>query len=147
MKTAPDVARTLSPGSLVEIRSETWLINAVERPIFDGSPTLVRVTGTTELVRGMEASFLTDLDEIIPVRPEDTRLVRDTSPNHRNGRLHNRRRRPPDCESGSGSPTTTPRSTSYSARWRPSGSSPPNYRRSSMRERNGSQPPSVPSLK
>lgn len=87
-KTPTEVARTLSPGSLVEIRGETWLINAVERPTFDGSPTLVRVTGTTELVRGTEASFLTDLDEIILVRPEDSRLVPDPSPNHRNGRLH-----------------------------------------------------------
>jgi len=78
----------LSPGSLVEIRGETWLIQGIDRPTFEGSPTLVRATGTTELVRGMEAAFLTDLDEIIPVNPEDTRLVRDDSPNHRNGRLH-----------------------------------------------------------
>lgn len=87
-KTSSEVVKTLSSGSLVEIRGETWLINAVEHPTFEGSPTLVRVTGTTELVRGTAAAFLTDLDEIIPVRPEDTHLVRDESPNHRNGRLH-----------------------------------------------------------
>lgn len=87
-QTSIEVVRTLSPGSLVEIRGETWLISAVERPTFEGSPTLVRVTGTTELVRGTEAAFLTDLDAIKPIRPEDTVLVRDESEHHRNARLH-----------------------------------------------------------
>ena len=87
-KTSSEVVRNLSPGALVEVRGATWLIQAIDRPTFDGSPAVVRVSGTSELVRGMDCTFLTDLDEINLVRPEDTKLVRDESPNHRNGRLH-----------------------------------------------------------
>ena len=48
----------------------------------------VRVTGTSELVRGKDAIFLSELDEIVELRPEDTELVHDPSPQYRRTRLY-----------------------------------------------------------
>lgn len=44
--------------------------------------------GLTELVRGHQAIFLDSLDEIQPLRPEDTRLVSDDSAGFRQTRLY-----------------------------------------------------------
>ncbi len=48
----------------------------------------VRVTGLSELVRNREAVFLTDLDVITPLQPEDTELVNDDSAGYRKSRLY-----------------------------------------------------------
>lgn len=77
----------LAPGMQVRIREEDWLITGVDRDRLGGTAA-VHVTGTSELVRGMEAAFLTDLDDIQVVDPAATQLVVDTSPMHRDARLH-----------------------------------------------------------
>jgi ERCC4-related helicase len=48
----------------------------------------VRVIGMSELVRNQERSFLTALDDIAEMRPEDTELVADSSPQFRRSRLY-----------------------------------------------------------
>lgn len=88
MKTTTATVDALSPGALVDIRGETWLVHTVERNAFQGGPVVIRATGTSELVRGMDAAFVSDLDTIELVRPEDTSLVPDTSGMYLNGRLH-----------------------------------------------------------
>lgn len=77
----------LAPGMQVRIRQEDWLVTGVDRDRLGGTAA-VHVTGTSELVRGMEAAFLTDLDDIQVVDPSTTQLVLDTSPMHRDARLH-----------------------------------------------------------
>lgn len=78
----------LAHGAHVRIRGEDWLVTHIQRNAFPGSPAIVRVVGTTELVAGVEAAFMTDLDDIDLVRPETTRLVADSSPMYLHGRLH-----------------------------------------------------------
>lgn len=48
----------------------------------------VHVVGLSELVRGKEAIFLTDLDRITELAPEATALVTDDSPQYRRTRLY-----------------------------------------------------------
>ena len=49
---------------------------------------MVRCTGTSSLVRDTEATFFTSLDRIEPLRPEDTVLVADETPNYAGARLY-----------------------------------------------------------
>ncbi len=75
------------PGSRVRIRGEEW---AVEKalPLPMGGYA-VHVQGVSELVRHHQAIFLTPLEkEIVPLRPEDTKLVMDTSPGYRQTLLY-----------------------------------------------------------
>ncbi|QEC47298.1 DEAD/DEAH box helicase [Baekduia soli] len=76
----------LAAGARVEVRDEDWLITRVQQTKADGL--LVRATGLSELVRDQEATFFTNLDDIKPLRPEDTTLVHDDSPGFRRGRLY-----------------------------------------------------------
>ena len=48
----------------------------------------MRVVGLSELVRGHEVVFLTELDKLAELRPEDTQLVDDDSPQYRRSRLY-----------------------------------------------------------
>jgi SNF2 family DNA or RNA helicase len=48
----------------------------------------VHVTGLSALVRNKQAIFLTELDEVIELLPEETRLVADPSPHYRRSRLY-----------------------------------------------------------
>ena len=60
----------------------------------------VRVVGMSELVQNQERIFLTSLDDIVELRPQDTALVADDSPRYRRSRLYLesllRRTPPPD---------------------------------------------------
>jgi ERCC4-related helicase len=76
----------IAPGAQVVVRDEEWLVRAVQQTPVDGK--LVRVIGASELVRDQEASFFTELDEVQPLRPEDTTLVLDPTPGFRRSRLH-----------------------------------------------------------
>ena len=79
-------SQTFAPGSRLLIRDEEWLVqNAL--PVNTGG-TAVRVTGLSELVRNQEAIFLTKLDKIEELKPEETRLVADDSPQYRRARLY-----------------------------------------------------------
>ena len=84
--TSPDLLPLIAAGSQVEVRDEEWLVRQVQQTPADGL--LVRCIGTSTLVRDTEASFFTNLDRIIPLRPEDTTLVQDDSPNFRTSRLY-----------------------------------------------------------
>ena len=83
----PDQALSLiAPGAQVVVRDEEWLVRAIEPTTADGVK--VRCVGTSTLVRDSEATFLTKLDNIEPLRPEDTTLVTDESPQFRASRLY-----------------------------------------------------------
>lgn len=75
-----------APGARVEIRDEEWVIRRVDRSIHQGYQ--LSCEGISELVRGKESLFLSDLeDEIKILDPKDTALVQDMSPNFSQGRL------------------------------------------------------------
>lgn len=76
----------LAPGARVLVRDEEWLVRA-SLPVATGGYA-VRVVGMSELVRNQERSFLTALDDITEMRPEDTELVADSSPKFRRSRLY-----------------------------------------------------------
>jgi len=70
-----------APGSRVVIRDEEWLIRRVD-PSTDGG-WLLTCDGVSELVRGRDALFLTELEDQIEVLdPAQTRLVADDSPTY-----------------------------------------------------------------
>lgn len=82
--TAP--TRSLATGARVVVRDEEWIVRAVKAA--STGHFAVHVSGTSELVRGKDAIFLTELDAITELRPEETALVADTSPQFRNARLY-----------------------------------------------------------
>ena len=86
MPTRASAIPLIAPGAQVVVRDEEWLVRSVQETRADGL--LVRVTGVSELVRDQEATFFTELDEIQPLRPEETRLVRDPTPGFRRSRLY-----------------------------------------------------------
>jgi len=72
-------------GSRVKIRGEEWLVQDV-RPTETGHYA-VRVVGLSEVVRDHQATFLTSIDHIDPIRPEDVEFVSDKSPGYRRTKL------------------------------------------------------------
>lgn len=75
-----------APGARVEIRDEEWVVRRVDRTTHQGYQ--LTCEGISELVRGKEALFLSDLeDEIKVLDPKDTALVQDMSPDFSQGRL------------------------------------------------------------
>lgn len=67
-----------APGSRVLIRDEEWLVRRVD-PSSDGGH-LLNCDGVSELVRGRNALFLTELEgDIVVLDPAETVLVPDTS--------------------------------------------------------------------
>jgi len=74
----------VAPGSTVVVRDEEWLVTAVDSTS-DGQ--LLQVSGLSELVRGIGATFFTSLDKIQPLDPAQSQLVADTSPGNRRARL------------------------------------------------------------
>lgn len=77
--------QTLAPGARVVIRDEEWMVRRLEAGDENGS--VVHVVGLSELVRGHEKIFLTELDDVAQLRPEETQLVDDPSPQYRRSRL------------------------------------------------------------
>jgi len=75
---------SLSPGSVVVIRDEEWVVQAVEVTA-DGP--MVRVQGLSELVRDTEATFYESLDQIVPMDPSMAVVRADASPHYRTARL------------------------------------------------------------
>jgi ERCC4-related helicase len=69
----------------VVVRDAEWLVRSVAQTRADGL--MVKVIGTSQLVRDTEATFFTELDDVRPLRPEDTRLVADPTPGFRRSRL------------------------------------------------------------
>ncbi|MCM3882709.1 DEAD/DEAH box helicase [Frankia sp. R82] len=85
MVTAPSPT-PYAPGARVLIRDEEWLVRSVVPTDRDGY--LVKVTGASEFVRGLDASFFTGLDEVHALLPEETELVHDGSAQFRRSRLY-----------------------------------------------------------
>lgn len=81
-----ELTESLAPGSRVRVRGEEW---AVEKclPVSTGGYA-VHAQGLSDLVRAHKAIFLTALDEVEPLRPEDTQLVPDPSPEYRQTKLY-----------------------------------------------------------
>ncbi len=81
------VAHAPPPGARVRVRGEEW---AVEKslPLPFGDGYAVHVQGLSELVRHHKAIFLTPLDEVTELRPEDTKLVGDPTPHYRQTMLY-----------------------------------------------------------
>lgn len=73
-------------GMRVQARDEEWVVSQVEHTAKDGMR--LEVTGVSLLVREQRAVFFTKLDDVIPLRPEDTTLVADDSPQFRRSRLY-----------------------------------------------------------
>ena len=78
--------QSFAAGARVLIRDEEWLVRATAATGTGGLA--VQVTGLSELVRNHEAMFLSELDTIEELRPEETRLVADDSPHYRRTRLY-----------------------------------------------------------
>lgn len=76
----------LAPGARVVVRDEEWIIRSVKSATPGGRA--VHVIGTSELVRGKESIFLTEIDHVRELRPEETQLVHDDSPRYRRSRLY-----------------------------------------------------------
>lgn len=77
--------KMIAPGARVEIRGEEWIVKNVNSV---KSGYAYKVIGVSELVRNHEAIFLSNLDEIKEIRPEDTEFVIDDSPQYRKSRLY-----------------------------------------------------------
>jgi len=77
---------SFAPGARLLIRDEEWVVKTV-LPTNTGGKA-VRVVGISELVRNHEAVFLTELDKVVELKPEETQLVPDTSPQYRRSRLY-----------------------------------------------------------
>ena len=82
---APEI-QALAPGARVEVRDEEWIVRSVKPTSESGQA--VHVVGVSELVAGKEWIFLTALDEVRELKPEDTELVHDDSPYYRHSRLY-----------------------------------------------------------
>lgn len=76
-----------APGARVVVRDEEWLVKGMLE-VQAGSGAALRVVGLSELVRNHEAVFLTDLDQVTELKPEETTLVTDTSPQYRRSKLY-----------------------------------------------------------
>jgi hypothetical protein len=80
------------PGSRVEVRGEDWVVRsarATGRAEASGRDVVaVHVTGLSDLVRGRDAIFLTDLDDVRPLLAAETKLVTDDSPCYRRSKLY-----------------------------------------------------------
>lgn len=84
--TSPDLLPLIASGAQVVVRDEEWLVRSVQQTPSDGL--MVDCIGTSTFVRETEATFFTNLDAVQPLRPEETRLVDDESPNYRKSRLY-----------------------------------------------------------
>ncbi|MGI6782726.1 MAG: hypothetical protein ACOX5A_00755 [Aminivibrio sp.] len=78
------MSKNFAPGARVEIRDAEWVVRRAEV-----TPTerALHVTGLSDPVRDKDAVFLSDLEQIRILRPEETTLVPDQSPNFRSSIL------------------------------------------------------------
>ncbi|MEA3333997.1 MAG: hypothetical protein U9Q58_10445, partial [Pseudomonadota bacterium] len=84
----------LAPGMRVLCRDAEWLVTGVKNidpaSLETGRDTAnqsIHCIGVDDLVRGHEAIFLTQLDEIIPVDPRNTKLIKDNSNGYKLSKL------------------------------------------------------------
>jgi len=86
-----------APGMRIQVRDEEWVVRRADYNA--DRKYILSVTGVSDFVRGQEAAFLSDLEEIRVIDPADTQFVVDRSPMFRKSRLYIesllRRRTPP----------------------------------------------------
>lgn len=76
-----------APGARILVRDAEWLVRRVDRTSTGGDA--LTVVGVSELVRGKEAMFLTEVEKSIEMLdPADTRLVPDTSTEYQASMLY-----------------------------------------------------------
>ena len=78
---------SLAPGMRVLCRDAEWLVQRINASNDAGTQHAVQVVGVDDLVRGYQAIFLTQLDQIQSVDPRKTRLVADNSNGFRRAKL------------------------------------------------------------
>lgn len=81
-------ASPIAPGARVEIRGLEWIVRRVDSTSTGGVS--IAATGVSELVRGREARFLSEIEGkgIVLLDPAETTLVPDPSPQFRDTRLY-----------------------------------------------------------
>ena len=77
----------LTPGMRVLCRDAEWLVTKIEFSDHAHRHHAVHCLGADDLVGGLQAVFLTQLDDIEPIDPRNTRLVQDESSGYRLSRL------------------------------------------------------------
>jgi superfamily II DNA or RNA helicase len=78
---------TIAPGAHIELRDAVWRVVRIDHT--SAGTQAWRCVGVSEIVRDQEAVFLEEYEPDIRVLdPRETRLVRDTSPQHRAGLLY-----------------------------------------------------------
>jgi len=82
----PESAPVYAPGLRVEIRDAEWVVKHADLTS-NGTYSLL-VSGISELVRGKEARFLDEIDQVRALHPEDTDLIPDSSPRFADTRLY-----------------------------------------------------------
>ena len=75
-----------SPGARVLCRDAEWLITKVDSTDFENNYA-IHCVGIDDLVRGHQSIFLTQLDDIVPVDPARTQLIKDDSNGYRLSKL------------------------------------------------------------
>ena len=78
------MSKNFAPGARVEIRDAEWVVRRAE--MTSGGRAL-HVTGLSDPVKDRNAIFLSDLEDVRILRPEETALVPDESPNFRSSIL------------------------------------------------------------
>ncbi|EWY40710.1 hypothetical protein N825_32810 [Skermanella stibiiresistens SB22] len=68
-------------------RDAEWLVHRVDKLDHTGGSQIAHCTGADEMVRGHQAAFVTDLDQVVQIDPKETRLTRDTSHGFHKGKL------------------------------------------------------------
>jgi ERCC4-related helicase len=81
-------AAILAPGMRVECRDAEWMVRRVESVSNASNAFVVHCLGSDDLVRGHEASFLTDLDKIKAIDPRETTLTPDDSAGFKQAKLY-----------------------------------------------------------
>jgi len=79
--------QTIAPGAHIEVRDAVWRVVRID-PTSNGTAAW-RCVGVSEIVRDQDAVFLEELEPKVRVLdPRETKLVRDTSKQHRAGLLY-----------------------------------------------------------
>ena len=78
-------AVSFAPGARIEVRDAEWMVRTCT-PAADDDFKLTAV-GVSEIVRDEEAIFFSKIDKPRRLRPEETRLVPDTTPGFAQSRL------------------------------------------------------------
>ena len=80
-------APVLTPGMRVLCRDAEWLVTRVHSLDVAKASQVAFCTGADEMVRGHEAAFITDLDDVVPIDARETHLVRDSSQGFQRAKL------------------------------------------------------------